>query len=75
MSTKVSIRHGEQFHLYREVFDEEREAGEAAPVYLTLRNVDFECRRGEHGSEVTVMIPAEVARALGLSRSHAGADG
>jgi hypothetical protein len=72
MSTKVTLRHGEQFQLYRDCFDEDLAT---APLYLTLRNVSFECRQSEHGSEVTVSIPAAVARALGLLVADDRTDG
>lgn len=73
VSTKVSICHGDRFHLYRDALDEE--LGEAAPVYLTLRDVEFECQRTEQGSEVTVSLPREVARSLGLPLTGNRADG
>ena len=71
MRTKVTIRHGAQFHLYREAFED----SDTDPVYLTLQNIEFECRRGERGSAVTVAIPPQVARALGLPLGRDAADG
>ena len=49
MSTKVTIDHGPDHHLYFEIF-------ERGKVYLTLNKADFEARPGE----VTVAVPIEI---------------
>ncbi|MGL6338201.1 MAG: hypothetical protein ACRC80_03570 [Waterburya sp.] len=49
MSTKCSIAHGDNFHFYRECFDEEN-------VYLQLEGIEFTASQ----SEVTVTIPMAV---------------
>jgi hypothetical protein len=72
MSTKGSLKYerdevsGGWFHLYREVFDEE-----GTFVYLELGGVPFECASSaglssQGQSSVTVRIPEEWARKLGL---------
>ena len=67
MSTKQSIKFREfneerpGYHLYHEVLDD----GER-PVYLELHGVQAEMRTIGHAAIVTVTIPDEMARALGL---------
>lgn len=58
MSTKSSIAHGDNFHFYHEIFDEEF-------VYLRLEGVEFEATN----SEVTVQIPMDVWEVI---RQHRG---
>ena len=60
MSTKCSIAHGPDFHLYSESFDEEH-------VFLCLDNVEFEATR----DGMTVKIPLHIWEFL---RSFPGAD-
>jgi hypothetical protein len=49
MSTKASLAHGEGFHFYNEIFDEQH-------VYLELRKAEFEVTQ----DHVMVRIPLEV---------------
>lgn len=49
MSTKCSIAHGNNFHFYRECFDEDN-------VYLQLEGIEFTASQ----SEVTVTIPMAI---------------
>jgi hypothetical protein len=71
MSTKISIKWREQtadapgFHLYDECFETMAD-GDAAPVYLRLDGVPVELATQAAGVTVTVAIPREMARALGL---------
>ena len=60
MSTKISIAHGADFHLYSESFDEEH-------VFLRLDNAYYQASPGS----VTVEIPLHVWEHL---RSFPGAD-
>jgi hypothetical protein len=60
MSTKCSIAHGDSFHLYQDLLDEEH-------VCLRLGHVDFQASR----DEVTVKIPLHLWEFL---RSYPGAD-
>lgn len=60
MSTKCSIAHGDNFHLYQDLLDDEH-------VCLRLGHVDFEASR----DEVTVKIPLHLWEFL---RSFPGAD-
>lgn len=60
MSTKCSIAHGPDFHLYSESFDEEH-------VFLRLGNVEFEATR----DGVAIKIPLHIWEFL---RSFPGAD-
>jgi hypothetical protein len=69
MSTKCSIKwdkagDGVGYHLYTDVMDTHDE-GEP-PVYLELNGVRAEMYTLENGASVTVTIPADIARALGL---------
>jgi len=66
MSTKETIKYREEgvegcgFHLYSEIFDEEN-------VYLRLDCVHASLNTlHEAGAEVTLTLPLELARALGL---------
>jgi hypothetical protein len=49
MSTKASLAHGEDFHFYNEIFDDQH-------VYLELRKAEFEATQ----DQVMVRIPLEV---------------
>ena len=49
MSTKASLAHGEDFHFYNEIFDDQH-------VYLKLRKAEFEATQ----DHVMVRIPLEV---------------
>lgn len=49
MSTKATIAHGERFHFYRDVFEDDH-------VYLELTGEEFEARN----DRVTVRIPLDV---------------
>lgn len=60
MSTKCSIAHGADFHLYSDCFDE-------AHVFLRLDNAEFEATQGG----VTVKVPLHIWEFL---RSFPGAD-
>lgn len=53
MSTKSTIDHGDEHHLYLEIF-------EPGKVYLTLNRVEFEARPGS----VTVAIPLDLWQRL-----------
>jgi hypothetical protein len=70
MSTKCSIKWREQtdaapgFHLY-DCLDEADECQET-PVYLRLDGVPAEMQTQRDGATVTVALPREMARALGL---------
>lgn len=55
MSTKCSIKFGDDWHLYRETMDDS--------IHLEIEgDIDFEASPGR----VDVQIPAHVAKALGL---------
>jgi len=79
MSTKSSIKYqkdtidGPSFHLFEECHD----AGPDRPVYLELSGVQVELETQTSGAMVTVRIPREWARALGLltSRAQVGTTG
>jgi hypothetical protein len=58
MSTRATIAHGDHFHLYHEVFDEDR-------VYLKLDGIAFEAT--PHA--VTVAIPGRYGPASGEALS------
>jgi len=49
MSTKVTVNHGPDHHLYFEIFETEK-------IYLTLNKADFVARPGS----VTVAVPIEI---------------
>lgn len=49
MSTKASLAYGNDFHLYEEVFDDER-------IHLSLSNVEFEASK----DGVSVAIPLHI---------------
>ncbi len=77
MSTKVTIKSRPRsdsdsepgFRLYDDVLDEwlSEFDGTEQPVYLFLEGVEAEMRTLEEGgAEVTVKLPRELARALGL---------
>jgi hypothetical protein len=74
MSTKVTIKHRYPvanrpgFHLYDDVFDDFGDDPDIeTPVYLKLEGVAVELRtRGPEGDWVTLTIPRELARELGL---------
>ncbi|MFY3384718.1 hypothetical protein [Paracidovorax sp. MALMAid1276] len=80
MSTKVTLKSrlqvGDQpgFHLYDDVLTEmayetpgEGGATEDPPVYLTLEGVDVELQTlPSGGAAVTLTIPRDIARELGL---------
>ncbi len=55
MSTKVSLAHGDGYHVYNECFDDEN-------IYLRLRDVHEFCVEGitEGGATVTVSVPVKV---------------
>lgn len=81
MSTKVSIkwrrRNDSQpgFHLYDDVLDSlGDDAGEREPpVYLRLDGVNVELHTlAAGGASVTVALPREAARSLGLLQPHLG---
>ena len=63
MSTKCTIKHGDDFHLYSDLVDQYDEKNAAEPpVYLRLSGVEFEASN----REITVAIPRHVAILLGL---------
>ena len=74
MSTKVSIKRRAKegarpgFHLYEDVLDEfVASEGVEQPVYLQLDGVAAELRTLEEGgATVTIALPRELARDLGL---------
>jgi hypothetical protein len=71
MSTKCDIKWRDQehdkpgFHLWDDCFETLAE-GDAAPVYLQLEGVPVSLQTQGAGATVTVKIPREMARALGL---------
>jgi len=71
MSTKTSIKWRKQtdaapgFHLYEDCLDV-ADDGQETPVYLRLDGVPAELETQRDGATVTVAIPREMARALGL---------
>lgn len=79
MSTKVRIKRraqeGDQsgFHLYADVLDEMGATeGVEQPVYLRLDGVDAELHTLEgRGASVTVALPRELTRDLGLLPARA----
>lgn len=73
MSTKATIksRHQEPgrpgFHLYSDVLDELGSSDDSEqPVYLRLEGVQVELQTSPEGACVTVALPRELARELGL---------
>ena len=74
MSSKVGIKWKEQtdsspgFRLYEDALDEfTRQGTEELPVYLQLDGVEVELETLKPGgASVTVKIPREIARELGL---------
>lgn len=72
MSTKMSIKYKDRtpntpgYHLYRDVLDAFRGDGESTPVYLELEAVRAEMATMDQGAKVTVELPEETARELGL---------
>ena len=70
MNTKSSLKWRNQtddapgFHLYDDCFETLED--EEAPVYLCLEGVTVELQTQVNGATVTVQIPREMARALGL---------
>jgi hypothetical protein len=64
MSTKVTIKHTNHFHLYEEVFDDDR-------VFLRIKTDDFYITRNAHDicTEITMAISRETAYELGLISS------
>lgn len=77
MSTKMTLKHYDEgaeigvrgFHLYREAFDEGN-----AYVYLEVNGVPFEATgadplSGTGANSITVRLPNEWARKLGLIES------
>jgi hypothetical protein len=59
MSTKCTIRYGDQFHLYQDCFDEDN-------VELKIENVPFESSASASGTSVTLVIPIKLAQEIGL---------
>ena len=71
MSTKCTIKHGDDFHLYSDIMDQYDEDNAAEPpIYLELRGVEFEA--SNHC--ITVAIPSHIAILLGLSGAAARAE-
>lgn len=75
MSTKQSIKWKEGkdgepgYHLYEDLADwfaSEDEDAENTPIYLELECVQAEMTANEWGVRVTVQMPRETARELGL---------
>lgn len=66
MSTKITIRHGPQYHLYEECFDDDQ-------IYLSLESISF---IGSSSAEfvgppsVTLQLPRTLAVCLGLVRDE-----
>jgi len=79
MSTKVTIKArqpsaGEPgFYLYDDVLDEFRlDEADEAPVYLTLEGVAVQMTTlAQGGASVTIELPRELARVLGLLPAQA----
>lgn len=62
MSTKITIRHGQQYHLYEECFDDHH-------IYLNLENVRFIATSSAEfvgPPTVTLQLPRPLAVCLGL---------
>jgi hypothetical protein len=81
MSTKVTIKWRDRmgnhpgFHLYEDVLDSLGEGGDDldAPVYLRLDGVALDLHSLiDGGANVTVALPRELARELGLLPPSAG---
>ena len=79
MSTKVSVKaraaspSAPAFHLYWDCLDDmsAETDGETMPVYLRLDNVAVELRTlPTGGASVTLTLPNELARELGLLGPH-----
>jgi len=75
MSTKISLKWRQRtpehpgFHLYDDVLDEfvSSDDGLEPPVYLCLDGVQVQLETlGTEGASVTVSLPRELARELGL---------
>ena len=78
MSTRCSIKWRDQepetpgFHLWEDAF-ERLDKGDDAPVYLRLDGVQIhELETQFAGASVTVQLPREMAKALGLVASTGG---
>ncbi|MBW8466918.1 MAG: hypothetical protein K0M67_01535 [Thiobacillus sp.] len=71
MSTKQSIKSQDQtddapgFHLWEDCF-ETMDNAETAPVYLRFEGVSVELETQRAGATVTVTLPRDLARALGI---------
>ncbi len=59
MSTKATIRYGEDFHLYEEVFEPD-------VVYLALDDVEWCDIHSEHKTRVCIRFSLQKAVELGL---------
>lgn len=62
MSTKITVKHGPQYHVYEECLDE-------GHIYLKLDGMQFVAASAvefEFPPSVTVQIPRPIAEALGL---------
>lgn len=72
MSSKVSIKYEERtpdapgYYLYEDAMDDFGGTGENAPVYLELDGVQVELVTTDQGARVTVVLPKDTARALGI---------
>ena len=84
MSTKSSLRSRSQtkerpgFHLYDDVLDElaANDGGPETPAYLRLDGVSVQLETlSSGGASVTVALPRELARELGLLPPMNGAPG
>lgn len=64
MSTKQSISHGDDYHLYTDVMDVEK--GDERPVYLSIKGLNFSADLDGDYRCVTVKLTMKMARELGL---------
>ena len=64
MSTKITVRHGPQYHLYKECLDNEH-------IYLSLESINFTASSSVEfvgPPSVTLQLPRALAVCLGLVR-------
>ncbi len=59
MSTKCSISYGDNFHLYKEVLENDA-------VYLNVQDVEFTAFSDTNNTDITLRFDLELAKTLGL---------
>lgn len=71
MSTKATIKYGENYHLFDDLLD--CMDGENTPVYLTIHNVEsLEIIKRGKVISLTISIPRNLAREIGILPSITG---